>query len=276
MTGRVRLHARIWSGACLAALLACGGGGSSDDDTDDGNPTGPPPPPPPPPPSLHTGGWTGTTSQNKAFAMFVEDAGIALIMIGYGFNMTGCSTGIIGFSPFELPTLPLSIANGSFTTTTSGGSRTIGGTLTAAGTANGTLTVNDAQCGVINSTWTATKASSATMNLGGTWVGSFRSSLAAQTAGTLSLLQAGNTLSGTYSVPSSGAGGTVSGTVLGQTARFILTQTEPVGCPGTFTGHAAVIPASGAAPAVLFFFYSGADCLGVHTSGTGIGTKQPT
>lgn len=275
MTGRVRLHTCIWTGACLAALLACGGGGSSNDDPDNGTPTGPPPPPPSPPPGSYTGGWTGTTSQNKAFAMFVEDAGIALIMIGYGFNMTGCSTSIIGFSPFELPTLPLSIANGSFTTTTSSGNRTIAGTLTAAGTANGTLTVNDAQCGVTSSTWTATKASGATVNLAGTWAGSFRSSLAAQTPGTLSLLQAGNTLSGTYSVPSSGAGGTVSGTVLGQTARFTLAQTEPVGCPGTFNGHAVVIPASGAVPDVLFFFYSGSDCLGMHSLGSGSGTKRP-
>jgi hypothetical protein len=207
--------------------------------------------------------------------MFVEDAGIALIMIGYGFNQTGCSTSIIGFSPFELPTLPLAIANASFTTTTSAGNRTISGTFSAPGSASGTVTVNDAQCGVVNSTWSASKAGTATVNLTGTWAGSFRSSLAPQTAGTLTLLQAGTTLSGTYSVPASGAGGTVAGTVLGQTARFTLTQTQPLGCPGTFTGHAVMIPGSGSVPDVLFFYYSGVDCLGMHSLGSGSGTKRP-
>lgn len=259
------------SAALLVALAACSGGGGTDDDPDDGGPTGPPPPPPTS--MQYTGGWTGTTSQNKVFAMFVEDAGIALLMIGYGYNQTGCSTSIIGFSPFELPTLPSSITNGSFTITAA--NRIIAGTFTSSGAATGTVTVNDATCGQISATWTATKASGATVNLAATWAGSFRSSLAAQTSGTLTLQQAGNVLTGTYSVPSSGAGGTVSGTVLGQTARFTLTQTEPAGCPGIFSGHAVMVPGTGAVPDVLFFFYSGADCLGMHSLGSGSGTRRP-
>lgn len=275
MTGYRWRHARLALGAALMAAMAACGGGGGEEDPSNGDPTSPPPPPPPPPSAAaFAGGWTGTTSQGKQFAMIIEDAGVALIMIGYGFNVTGCSTGIVSFHPFESPTPPLAVANASFTTTVSGtlGSRTVTGSL-AATTANGTLMVVDTQCGVVNSTWSATKASGATANLTGTWLGTFRSSLVPSSSGTLSLVQSGATLSGTYSVPSTGAGGTVAGTVFGQTARFTLTQTAPAGCPGTFTGHAVLLP--GSFTDVLFFFYAGTDCLGIHTAGNGSGTKQP-
>src|SRR5688572_11615885 len=185
MTGyRWRQVRRPLGSALVAVMAACGGGGGDED----GDPTSPPPPPPPPSAAAFAGGWTGTTSQGKQFAMLIEDAGVALIMIGYGFNMTGCSTGIVSFLPFESPTPPLAVTNAAFSTTVSGtlGSRTVTGSL-ATTTANGTLMVVDTQCGVVNSTWSATKASGATASLTGTWLGTFRSSLVPSSSGTLSL-----------------------------------------------------------------------------------------
>lgn len=204
--------------------------------------------------------------------MHVEDAGVALIMIGYSVPGAGCPQGRVSFIPFESPTPPLAINSGAFTYSSSGtsGSRTVTGTVTAAGSANGTLTINDTQCnGNLNATWTATKASGASINLTGTWSATFRSSLVPQANGTLTLVQSGATLSGTYTVPSTGAGGTVSGTVSGQTARFTLTQTGPPGCTGLFTGHAVLM----VSPELLLFYYAGSDCLGVHTLGNGTGTR---
>jgi hypothetical protein len=208
--------------------------------------------------------------------MHIDDAGVALIMISWSMSGsgTGCPTGIVSFFQFGPPLTPVAITAGSFTynTTTSTGTRTFAGSVTAAGNANGTFVITDTQCGgSVNGTWTATRATTASVDLTGTWNGSFRSSLVPQTTGTLFLVQSGTTLSGTYTVPSTGAGGPVSGTVLGQTARFTLTQTAPAGCPGVFTGHAVLL--TGANP-VLFFFYAGADCLGVHTAGSGTGTRQ--
>ena len=262
--------------ATLASLLfaACSSNGGSSDDPDD--PTGPPPPPPPPVSSAFAGGWTGTTSQGRPVAMHIDDAGIALIMVGWSMSGigTGCPTGIVSLFPFEAPATPLAITAGSFTytSTLSTGNRIMAGTVTAAGSASGTLVVNDSPCGgTVNATWTATKATAASVDLTGSWNGSFRSSLVPQTSGTLFLVQSGSTLTGTYSVPSTSAGGTVSGTVLGQTARFTLTQTAPAGCAGLFNGHAVLL--TGQNP-VLFFYYSGADCLGVHTLGSGTGTRQ--
>ena len=265
----------MWcTGLAVTLLGACSGGGGGNEDGTNEPPTAPPPPPPPSSNVAFVGGWTGTTSQGRPFAMHIDEAGVALIMYGYSVPGAGCPQGFVAFIPFESPTPPLPINAAAFTYSSSGtsGSRSLGGSLTAAGSANGTLVINDTQCnGNMNATWTATKPSGATINLTGTWNGTFRSSLVPQTNGTLFLVQSGTTLSGTYTVPSTGAGGTVSGTVLGQTARFVLTQTAPSGCAGTFTGHAVLL--TGTSSQVLFFFYAGADCLGVHTAGTGTGTQ---
>ncbi len=267
MTRAPSIRGPAWIGAWAVLLVAgCSSGGDAPDDG--GNPTGPPNPAPG---SAFTGGWTGMTSQNRPFAMHIEDAGVALIMIGSSVPGAGCPQGIVSFIPFESPTPPLAINAGSFTYTSSGtsGTRSLTGTMTAAGSANGTLVINDTQCnGTLNATWTATKSAGASVNLTGTWNGSLRSSLVPQTNASLTLAQSGTTLTGTYIVPSTGAGGTVSGTVLGQTARFTLAQTM-AGCTGTFTGHAVVMPS----PEVLFFYYSGTDCLGVHTLGSGNVTR---
>lgn len=266
-------RASCGAGLALLILTACSGG-DNDDDPDNGDPTGPPPPPPPGNPAL-VGGWTGMTSQDKQIAIHVDDAGIALIMVGW--SMTGigtnCPTSIVNFFPFENPTPPLAITSGSFTVTRPlpTGSRTVAGTLTSSGSATGTLNIVDTPCGgTVNATWTATKATSATINLTGTWNGTLRSSLVPQTDATFFLVQSGNALSGTYSVPGTEAAGTISGTVLGQTAKFSLTQTAPAGCTGTFTGHAVLL--MGTYP-VLFYYYSGSDCLGVHTGGNGTATR---
>lgn len=255
-------------------VAACSGGGDNGGEPND-DPTGPPPPPPPAA-SAYAGGWTGMTSQSRPIAIHVDDAGIALIMVGW--SMTGigtnCPASIVNFFPFENPTPPLAMASGAFTTTSTftTGTRTVSGTLSSSGSASGMLNVVDNPCGgTLNATWTATKASTAVINLTGTWNGTLRSSLVSQTNVTFFLVQSGTTLSGTYSVPGTEAAGTAAGTVVGQTAKFTLTQTAPAACTGTFSGHAVLL--AGTNP-VLFYFYSGADCLGIHTMGSGTATRS--
>ena len=251
------------------AAAACAGGGAGDGGTSD-SPTGPSTPSTPQTSgaSAVAGGWTGTTSQGRSFAMHVDDAGVALIMIGFSVPGAGCPQGLVSFISFEAPRTPLTVTNGAFTYSSTGSSGSLGlnGSLATAGTGNGTLTINDTQCnGLLNATWSATRAAGATVSLTGTWTGSLRSSLVAQSTASLTFAQSGNNITGTYSVSSTGAGGTISGVVLGRTARFTLTQTAPANCPGTFNGHAVVSDT----PVTLLFYYAGTDCLGTHTGGTG-------
>ena len=65
--------------------------------------------------------------------MHSEDAGVALIMIGYGIPVTGCPQGLVS-SSHSSPLRVLQISSGSFTYSSTGtsGSRTLTGTLTTA------------------------------------------------------------------------------------------------------------------------------------------------
>lgn len=251
-------------GVFMLSASACGG--SDPDDPDD--PTGPNPPAS----NSLVGGWTGMTSQDRPFAMHVDDTGVALIMIGFSVPGSGCPQGT-SVLPFEPPSTPLVITSGAFTLSTSGsaGTRIISGSFGTTGGATGTLVINDTNCGgQLNATWTATKATSAAVDLSGTWNGTFKSSLVSQTAGVLTLTQSGTNVTGTYNIPSNGAGGTVSAQVFGRTVRFTMTQTTPASCPGTFTGHAVLMPS----PELLVYNYTGSDCLGTHITGNGSGSRQ--
>jgi hypothetical protein len=83
---------------------------------------------------------------------------------------------------------------------------------------------------------------------------------------TLNLTQTSGAITGTYSSPN-GAGGTVSGSVSGNTCSFTLNQTT-TDCTGNFNGTGTV------SANTLTFTFSGSDCLGTHTNGRGSLTKS--
>lgn len=220
------------------------------------------------------GGWTGTTSQGLPIAILVNASnGIVLMMIGSSVAGATCTNSVTTFVPREPPDQPVAVGSGgSFTHSSSGSSGTlaVAGTLSASGTASGTLTINDTKCtGTLNATWTATRASSAEVNLAGTWNGTFASSLVARVPGVITVTQSAASVTGSFNIPSNGATGTIAGTVSGRMVTFTFTQTT-VGCAGTFTGHGVLMPS----PELLVYYYSGSDCLGSHSFGSGSASRQ--
>lgn len=249
--------------------LSCSGGGDKAADVG-GSPTGPTNPSGAN--AALVGGWSGTTAQGKSLSLLVQADGVTLVMVGWRTTGTTCNSDITQFMSRIPASTAYPLASGAFSaasTSSTLGTTTLAGTLQSSGSAAGTLTVNDTRCqGTTNTTWTATRAAGAEVNLAGTWNGTFASSLVTRINGTITLSQAGNAVTGTYSIPGNGAQGTFVGTVSGRTATFTLTQTTP-GCTGTFSGHAVVMPS----PEVLVYYYSGTDCLGMHTNGNGSATR---
>lgn len=251
--------------AASVALAACGGGGDKTGD-DGGSPTAP---------GAATGtnaafagGWSGTTAQGKPLSLLVQSEGVTLVMVGWRTTGATCNSDITQFMSRIPASTAFPLSAGTFTgsvTSTTLGTTSLTGTLQSSGSAAGTLAVNDTRCqGTTNTTWTATRASAAEVNVTGTWNATFASSLVTRINGTLTLAQSGTAITGTYNIPGNGAMGTFVGTVSGRTATFTLTQTTP-GCSGTFSGHAVVMPS----PELLVYYYSGTDCLGTHTNGNG-------
>lgn len=268
-------RSRRWVVGGLLGAIACGGGSgdaTAPPASPGGNTTPPPTTPPPSPNAAFLGGWSGATSQGKPLAFHVTENGVAVVMVGWSVTGTGCTDNIVSFLSREPPNSPFAIADGAFTatqTSTTYGTLTLTGTLTAAGTASGSLTMNDTRCvGTLTGTWTATKATGPEVSLAGSWNGTFASSLVSRTNGSFTLTQSDRSVSGTYAVQT-GALGTLNGTLSGRTMAFSLTQTT-VGCTGTFSGHGVVMPS----PETLVYFYSGSDCLGAHTAGSGSATRQ--
>jgi hypothetical protein len=100
----------------------------------------------------------------------------------------------------------------------------------------------------------------------GRWVGTYTSSVTGNGTISMNLQQSGATVSGNYAT-SSGALGSVSGTVSSDIVTFTLTVTTP-GCSGTFQGTGNVdIPPSG--PLTQSFTYSGSSTCGGAENGTG-------
>jgi hypothetical protein len=251
----------------VAGVLACSGGGGSDSPA---SPTSPGTTSTPATNASLAGGWGGTTSQGRLIHFLMTDAGIPIFMVSTSIAGTLCTSTVTSYLPRVAPDAPHAVTGGAFSVSTTGSSGTLAmtGTLLAAGTASGTITVNDTRCnGTLNGTWNATRATGADVNLTGTWNASFASSLVTRTNGTITLSQNGTALTGTYSLPN-GAIGTISGIIRGRMATMTLTQTT-VGCTGTFTGYAAVMPT----PETLTYFYSGTDCLGTHAGGNGSATR---
>ena len=212
------------------------------------------------------GAWSGTTSQARPFHFLVEKNAVVAALFGFSVVGTACTDDVTLFIFREPPDTPYPVSGAAFSFNTSGSRGTIAviAELQENGAANGSLDVNAIVCnGSLPASWTASRTSTAGVNLTGTWSGALESSLVAQTDVTLTLSQSGTSLTGSYSTVD-GLGGTISGTVRGRFATFTLSQTEP-GCSGTFKGHAVVLPS----PEMLAFAYTGSDCLGSHTGGAG-------
>jgi len=109
--------------------------------------------------------------------------------------------------------------------------------------------------------------SSSPANIAGTWSGPYNSSIFGAKSMKLNLLQNGGSITGTYS-SSTGALGTVSGSVSGNTGTFTIQVTTP-GCSGGFNGTGIINSAT-----TMSFSYSGSSTCGGQESGTGNLTKQ--
>lgn len=99
-------------------------------------------------------------------------------------------------------------------------------------------------------------------NLSGIWSGTITSNLVTTPAAImLSITHTGNNISGTYNV-TTGAFGTIVGTVNNNSFNFNLTQTTP-NCTGSFAGQGNINGTT------ISFTYNGNDCWGSHTNGVG-------
>ena len=108
------------------------------------------------------------------------------------------------------------------------------------------------------------------VNATGTWHGSYNSTVSGAQTMTLNIQQNGDALTGTYS-SSTGATGSISGSVSGSTASGIITVTTP-GCAGNFDGTGIIDTQTN--PNTMSFQYNGSSTCGGNESGTGILTKQ--
>ena len=102
------------------------------------------------------GSWSGQTSQNRAVAFTVTSAGITEATINYRVVGDFCTATI----ETTVGGAAVSIENNAFQVEFSTGSAdfTVSGTFTSSSAANGTLVVDDFQCGgTVNATWTASK-----------------------------------------------------------------------------------------------------------------------
>ncbi|MBA4386189.1 MAG: hypothetical protein C0410_15755, partial [Anaerolinea sp.] len=163
-----------------------------------------------------------------------------------------------GTRPYSIQTQP----NTSIATATMSGD-----TLKVTGVAAGSASVLVRDSSGANTVSVSITVTSGGLDLTGTWIGAFTTSIiTTPTQITLLLSQSGSNVTGTYSSQAGGVG-TVSGTLSGSTLTFTLHQTT-TNCSGTFSGTGTV---SGN---TMTFTFSGNDCLGTHTNGQGTVTRS--
>lgn len=257
MTRDLRLA--VWAVAAACAMTACksGDGGAG-------------------PELSYVGAWEGTTSQARQVQFYVEDDGVHLVALGFTIPGTSCTTNVAVFLSREAPDTSFQIDGADLAVNTSGSSGVLDfeGSFTSATAASGTLRVTSTACGgVIDLTWTASKASTPETGFTDTWTGNLQSSALSPTSGTIDIAQNGASLTGTFSM-TNGATGTFTGAVSGNLGTFTITETTP-GCAGSFAGHAVRRDEGLGAGPILFVGYSGSDCLGAHNRAGGFLTPAP-
>lgn len=100
------------------------------------------------------------------------------------------------------------------------------------------------------------------------WLGEYQSSLIEPAPLFAELDIAGTAITGSYE-DSEGRSGEVSGAINGQAVTLQITATTP-GCAGTFTGSGAIDTTTLPGSEVLLFTFTGTDCDGSHTDGSGV------
>lgn len=112
-------------------------------------------------------------------------------------------------------------------------------------------------CVVLSASLCAQEQPSST--IGGPWKATFADSVGSGSLEISLNMQPDGTVSGTYKA-STGGSGTITGTLQGQSLRFILTQTLEA-CPGSYTGTLTLADGRGSGT------YWGNDCQGKHENG---------
>ena len=102
------------------------------------------------------------------------------------------------------------------------------------------------------------------------WLGRYQSNLINEAPVYAEIVQTGTTLSGTYR-DDTGRTGTLAGVISGTAATLTITETTP-GCTGSFTGIGTLGSVAGLES--IDFVFTGSDCLGAHTGGTGLLIRQ--
>jgi hypothetical protein len=102
-----------------------------------------------------------------------------------------------------------------------------------------------------------------------TWLGYYQSSLIEEdTPLYVEMDQSGTSFSGSF-MDQSGQEGTINGTITDEDVTLRFTQTTQ-GCNGTFTGEGIIDTAYLPRTNTIFFDFSGTDCNGTHTDGSGM------
>jgi hypothetical protein len=224
------------------------------------------------PAASYVGGWSGTTSQGRMLRFYVDREGIALAALSYEVVGATCTEQTILYASSKDPDDHFSVTGSTMGYQGSYPELSINLTGSfSSSSASGSLTLISTACdGVINGTWTATKASGPAFNAVGAWDGAQSSNRSDYTPITFLLTQSGAGLGGTYN-SARGGYGNVSGTVSGKLAQFTLTQTTP-NCTGRFEGYAVVVDEPGTTEFFVFAF-DGQDCLGSYTKGWGYANR---
>lgn len=152
----------------------------------------------------------------------------------------------------------------------SGTGRTASHTYAVVGTFTARLTVTDDDGATASASRDILVTSETTPPPNAQWLGRYESSLINEAPVYAEIVQSGATLSGIFR-DDTGRTGTLAGVISGTTATLTITETTP-GCTGSFTGTGTLGNVAGLES--IDFVFSGSDCLGAHTGGTGLLIRQ--
>ncbi len=221
------------------------------------------------PGSSYAGGWEGMTAAGGVVRFYVEPSGMPAVVVGLRVVGNLCTDSGVFALHREAPDTMYTVTGSAMTVSVPSTylSLSLTGNFTSATQAAGSATIVSTHCdGSLTTTWSAVKASAAAKDVTGVWTGTYSTSLVATATMTLTLVQTGSSVTGSYT-STNGGEGSVSGTIVGKVGTFHMVQTTS-GCPGSFTGHAAMA-LENAGLQVLSLGWTGTDCLGTHTHARG-------
>lgn len=247
---------RLLAGGALAALLTTT---VSLTGCSKGNPAGATAP-------VYDGSWTGVTSQGSPISFTIVNNSLCSLQIAVSISGAYCN---ISIEPTVAINPGKSLTGNQFDFSTTFGNVpfSVHGEYGPADSFSGVIHASSTQCdGTVDIAWNATKHTQSQINLTGTWIGTYSTSLIATSDVTFNLTQTEAQYSGTY-YSTNKSQGTITGTISNSTMAFSLHQTT-VNCNGDFSGSATVTNDT------MRFSFTGSDCLGYHANGTGTAIKQ--